>query len=73
MLVEGRIIERFGWTFEELDAQDSGRALQTVSMLNIAKLYPEVLRAAQTHTTDRLTPDHWNAYKVMDTIEQGDE
>jgi hypothetical protein len=73
MLLEGRLCERFGWTFDELDQQDSGRTLQTVSMMNIAKLYPEVLAAVSQHTTDRLSADHWNAYKLMDSLKQGDE
>jgi hypothetical protein len=49
LLTEGRLVERFGWTFNELDTQDSGRTLQTVSMLNLAQLYPEVLQAITAH------------------------
>ena len=73
MLVEGQLIERFGWTFNDLDQQDSGRTLQTVTMLNMAKLYPEVLQAVAVHKIDRLTDAHWNAYKLMNALGQGDE
>ena len=71
-LTEGRLIERFGWTLNELDTQDSGRTLQIVSMLNLAQLYPEVLRAVEKHSTDTLTPAHWAAFKIMDRLGEDD-
>ena len=72
LLIEGRLLERFGWTFEQLDAQDSGRTLQTVSMMNIASLYPAVLDAINRHSLDGLSPAHWNAFKLIGSL-QGDE
>ncbi len=73
MLLEGGLLERFSWTIEELDRQDSGRTLQTVSMMNIARLYPEVLAAVAAHQVARLTSNHWDAYLLIDSLEQGDE
>ena len=73
MLTEGRIIERFGWTFDELDKQDSGRTLQTMSLMNLASLYPAVLDAVAKHATQGLTPAHWHAFKVINSLKQGDD
>ncbi|MHA2135276.1 MAG: hypothetical protein ACW99J_15555 [Candidatus Thorarchaeota archaeon] len=72
-LTEGRIIERFGWTFDDLDRQDSGRTLQTLALMNLATLYPAVLDAVAKHATDRLTADHWHAFKLINSLGQGDD
>ena len=72
MLVEGRIIERFHWTFEELDRQDSGRTFQTVAMMNYAQIYKEVLTAVEKHTTGSLTSGHWEVFKMMQGLGEND-
>ncbi len=69
MLVEGQFIDRFGWTFEELDKQDSGRTFQTVATMNYAKLYQEVLSAVEKHTTGSLTSAHWDVFKMMQDLQ----
>ena len=68
MLAEGQLIERFGWTFDELDQQDSGRAFQTVTMMNLSSLYKDVLSAVQKHSTASLTDAHWDAFKLMQDV-----
>jgi len=68
MLAEGQLCERFGWTFEELDQQDSGRTFQTVAMMNISALYKEVLSSVHKHSTASLTDAHWDAYKTMQEL-----
>ena len=68
LLTEGRLIERFGWTFAELDEQDSGRTLQTAALLNISTLYPAVLDAVARHAVGGLTEAHWNAFKIMNSL-----
>jgi hypothetical protein len=73
MLVEGQLIERFGWTFEQLDEQDSGRTFQTVTMMNTAQLYKEVFNAVEKHNLASLTEAHWTVYKLMQKLEVEDE
>ena len=73
LLSEGRIVERFGWTLDELDAQDSGRVLQMITLMNLATLYPQVLEGVRNHNTDRLTPAHWNVFKLMNSLGQGED
>ena len=68
MLAEGQLIERFGWTFDELDQQDSGRTFQTVTMMNLTALYKDVLSAVQRHAIASLTTAHWDAYKTMQDV-----
>ena len=68
MLAEGQLIERFGWTFEELDKQDSGRTFQTVTTLNLVVLYKDVLSAVQKHSTASLTDAHWDVFKLMQDV-----
>lgn len=68
MVAEGQLIDRFGWTFEELDAQDSGRTFQTVAMMNITAMYTDVLSAVQKHSTASLTDAHWDAFKLMQDV-----
>ena len=68
MLAEGQLMERFGWTFVELDAQDSGRTFQTVGMMNIAVLYKDVISAVQKHGTASLTDAHWEAFKLLQDV-----
>ena len=68
MVAEGQLIERFGWTFDELDQQDSGRTFQTVAMMNLAVLYKDVLSAVQKHGTASLTTAHWEAYKLLQDV-----
>ncbi len=65
MLVEGQFIQRFGWTFDELDKQDSGRTFQTVAMIDYTQMYKEVLSAVEKHHTESLTSAHWNVFKMM--------
>ena len=68
MLAEGQLIERFGWTFEQLDRQDSGRTFRTVTTLNLVVLYKDVHSAVQTHSTASLTDAHWDAFKLMQDV-----
>ena len=68
MLAEGQLMERFGWTFDELDMQDSGRTFQTVGMMNLAVLYKDVLSAVQKHGTASLTDAHWEAFKLLHDV-----
>ena len=68
MLAEGQLIERFGWTFEELDQQDSGRTFRTVTTLNLVVMYRDVLSAVQRHSTSSLTTAHWDAYKLIQAV-----
>jgi len=72
MLTEGHIIDRFGWTFEELDRQDTGRTFQTVAMMNIAQMYKDVLKAVEKHSTGSLTSAHWETYKMMQGLGEDD-
>ena len=73
LLTEGRVIDRFGWTFDELDLQDSGRTFQTLTMLNIADMYNQVLNAVAHHTTNSLSVAHWEAYKLLVKAEGEDD
>jgi len=72
MLVEGQFVERFGWTFDELDKQDSGRTFQTVAMMNYSSLYKEVFSAVKKHTTGSLSSAHWEVFRMMQGL-QGDD
>ena len=68
MVAEGQLMERFGWTFDELDTQDSGRTFQTVGMMNLAVLYKDVLSAVRKHSTTSLTDAHWEAFKLLQDV-----
>ena len=68
-LLEGRIAERFGWTFSQLDAEDYGRVLRAVQMLNMDAMYRDIEKAMRMHNFDVLTPAHWSAYKAMTDAE----
>ena len=72
MLTEGQIIDRFGWTFDELDQQDSGRTFQTVAMMNYAKMYREVFSAVEKHSTGSLSSAHWDVFKMMQGLGEND-
>ncbi|MHA2069515.1 MAG: hypothetical protein ACXABY_34565 [Candidatus Thorarchaeota archaeon] len=41
--------------------------------MNLATLYPQVLDAVKRHATDGLTAAHWNAFKLMNSLKQGDD
>lgn len=64
-LLEGRIAERFGWTFSQLDAEDYGRVLRAVQMLNMDAMYRDIEKAMRMHNFDVLTPAHWETYRLM--------
>jgi len=68
-LVEGRLVERFGWTFDELDGQDEGRVLRTVSVLNLADGYMRVMRAIEKHRPLSAPPGDWEMYKQIRNAE----
>jgi len=41
------------------------RTIQTLSVMNLHKMYREVLVAIERHQTDFLTKAHWEAYKTI--------
>jgi len=69
-LIEGRILERFGWTFDELDESDEGRTLRTVEVLNSADAYRQTMNAIASHNITAIPASHWNLWnsirKAMD-------
>jgi len=64
-LIEGRILERFGWTFDELDESDEGRTLRTVATLNSADAYRQTMDAIASHQTDSIPVNHWNLWNSI--------
>jgi len=64
-LIEGRILERFGWTFDELDESDEGRTLRTVATLNLADAYRQTMDAIASHKTDAIPVSYWNLWNSI--------
>lgn len=64
-LIEGRVIERFGWTFDELDRSDEGRTLRTVAVLNSADAYRQTMEAIASHRTEAIPASHWNLWNSV--------
>lgn len=66
------MVDRFGWTFDQLDEQDEGRAVRAVSLLNMMELYSDVMNAVKSHKPDSVSPRHWEIYKLIHSA-NGDE
>jgi len=58
-------VDRFGWTFDQLDKQDEGRAVRAVSLLNMMEMYSDVLNAVGAHRPDSVSARHWEIYKLI--------
>lgn len=51
--LEARVVEKFGWTFTQLDVEDEGRTLRAMSLLNMMASYQRVVRGVQQHAPEQ--------------------
>ena len=72
-LIEAQLVERFGWTFSQLDQEDEARALRAVQYLNLSAGYQRVKDAVAQHATDAVSQGVWAAWKVLMDAEVEDE
>lgn len=63
-LVEVRLVSEFGWTLEELDAQDEARALRLLAARNIESAIRHVTEAVRGHRVDSIPVGIWQLYKA---------
>ena len=71
-LIEVRIISEFGWTLEELDAQDESRALRLLAIRNIEAAVRQVTEAVRGHRVDSIPESTWQLYKLASDAAQND-
>lgn len=72
-LLDGRIAERFGWTFVELDEQEYPRVIRAVGMMNLVDSYELVIRLMDSHRMEAIPKSAWQAYKmIQDAAKQED-
>ena len=63
-LLEVRLISEFGWTLEELDAQDEARALRLLAARNIEGAVRHVTEAVRGHRVDSIPVGVWRLFKL---------
>lgn len=67
------MLDRFGWTLEQLDEQDEPRAIEYVSVLNITDGYSRVIQGVMGHRMESISQGDWKIYRmVKEGIEDGD-
>lgn len=68
VLTDGRIAERFGWTFDQLDQQDESRVMIAIQMMNIHDIYERVMRAVMSHNTDSISEDDMKIWQLVTDV-----
>ena len=64
-LLEARVVEKFGWTWDELDRQDETRTQRALAYLNLATGYRMVMDALERHGLTQVNQAAWEAYKLV--------
>ena len=64
-LIEVRSLERFGWTWDELDRQDYARTVRAVAVMNAVDGYQRVIDATRAHRLDVPSAHDWAMYKLV--------
>jgi hypothetical protein len=64
-LIEGRVAERFGWTWDELDRQDYPRTVRTIAVVNAVDGYQRVMDATKAHRLDAPSEHDWAMYRLV--------
>jgi len=64
-LIEAKIVEKFGWTWDQLDGQDETRTHRALAYLNLAAGYRMVMDALDRHAITNVPGPTWEAYKLI--------
>jgi hypothetical protein len=64
--VEARLIERFGWTWDQLDEQDEGRTMRAITALNLVGSYQRVLASVSAQNPGLASSADMAAYKMLE-------
>lgn len=58
--------QRFQWPWTVIDAQDEGRTIKAMTLLNAADAYTRVVRAVEQHALSGVSTQDWELYRIME-------